>query len=221
MKARYLFIIVCLIGSMFPFLIFAQEMEYQHKPASKENSYDTKRVYKDFRFAIGGGYSHRLGKTLNIEDNLEAEIDSELRGGHNFDFDAQYFFKEHWGVGVNIHYVKAEAKFEQNKKNIYTFYAGPAVSIRYEFRKFLLVMSTGFGPLFYKSKTNYRIDKRSINKVAFAAQASMSLEYKVSSKIGLGAKIDVTGGSIKLKGIRDKVSISNLLIGGFISFKSW
>ncbi len=69
------------------------EVEYQ-KPES----------YKDFRIAIGGGYAFRLGKIEKTGDPGIDDLNKQLRHGFNIDADAQYFFKESWGLGLNANY---------------------------------------------------------------------------------------------------------------------
>ena len=69
--------------------------------SSKETEDQPFSSYKDFRVAVGGGYAYRLGK---IEETSDPEIDDmnkKLRNGFVIDAEAQYFFRESWGIGLN------------------------------------------------------------------------------------------------------------------------
>lgn len=221
MKTKLSFIILSLIGLFCFGSISAQDTSTSKEPIKKEALFEVEETYKDFRFAIGGGYAHRLGKILKTGDSRLDNFSSDLRGGYNIDLDAQYFFKEHWGLGLNLNYVSANAKTFDMEETDRFIYIGPTFSVRYEFNQFLLIMSAGFGPMFFNAKGNLEGYQASFNRTVFASQASISLEYKVSKQIGIGAKIGVSGGTMKIDGIDDRLSASNFLIGGFVSFKSW
>jgi opacity protein-like surface antigen len=133
--------------------------------AQQASSYGTEdqpfSSYKDFRVAVGGGYAYRLGK---IEETSDPEIDDmnkKLRNGFVIDVDAQYFFRESWGVGLNANLCTASTSgsgftlpgldqtinsYEETQRCLYV---GPAFAARSESDKFLLVTSIGIGPLVF------------------------------------------------------------------------
>ena len=232
MKTKLLFIIIGFIGLLFSISINAQENSTDQEPTQGETVYDVKNNYKDFRFAIGGGYAHRLGKILDSGDKKTDDLSRDLRGGFNIDAEIQYFFKEAWGLGLNINYASASVSgtdvyipgagtFKNFKETNRFIYVGPMFSTRYEFNQFLLILNVGIGPMFFNVKDSGDLIENSITKVAFASQVSASIEYKINNSIGIGLKTGFVGGSVKIDGLEDRISASNFIIGGFISFRSW
>ena len=114
--------------------------------------------YKDFRFAIGGGYAYRLGKIAKTGDSKIDDMNKKLRHGFTIDADAQYFFKESWGLGLNANYCSANTSGDNititlpgidrsvNYKETQSFlYVGPSFVGRNGSEKFLLATHFGFG----------------------------------------------------------------------------
>ncbi len=83
--------------------LLAQENTESSSPAY-EVEYQIPESYKDFWIAIGGGYAYRLGKIEETGDPGIDDLNKQLRHGFNIDADAQYFFKDIWGLGLNANY---------------------------------------------------------------------------------------------------------------------
>lgn len=212
--------------------------------AQQASSYGTEdqpfSSYKDFRVAVGGGYAYRLGK---IEETSDPEIDDmnkKLRNGFVIDVDAQYFFKESWGVGLNANLCTASTSgsgftlpglnqtinsYEETQRCLYV---GPAFAARSESDKFLLVTSIGIGPLVFLDDITIEGVEGNGNKTTVGINAGVSGEYKMNNRMGLGLKLSYTMGtinSINFEGQNissdEKINVSNLMITAFLSFRSW
>lgn len=199
----------------------------------------TPQSYKDFRFAIGGGYAFRLGKTQDAGDAKLNKLNRQLRHGFTVDADAQYFFKESWGIGLNANYCSAKAS-DNNitlpntaqsvnyKETQGLLYFGPSLVGRNETSKFLLVTNFGIGPLFFNSDMNISGINKNGTQTTIGINAGIAGEYKVSSKTGIGVKLSYVLGNINSINVdgtniksNEKMSVSNLIFTAFISFRSW
>lgn len=188
--------------------------------------------YKNFRFTIGGGYAYWLGKQLKTGDKQVDNFTSGLRHGYNIDIEAQYFFNEHIGIGFNGNYIKQsnrESDFmdipnigsvRDYKEINKTLYMGSSFVVRAENDKWGFYSSIGLGPLFYTNTGEISNRKASLDKTAFALYYSVSGEHRINNSIGVGLKLAVTSGSVKIEGLKDRQSVSNLMISGFLSFRT-
>lgn len=201
--------------------------------------YQTPGSYKDFRFAIGGGYAYRLGKIDKTGDSKLDEMSKKLRHGYTVDADGQYFFKESWGLGLNANFCSASTSGDNinipgteqavNYKETQNFiYVGASFVGRTEFEKFLLVSNVGVGPLFFNTDINMNGVSLNGSKTTFGLNAGIAGEYKVNSKTGVGLKLSYVMGSIENLNVEgqnvkseEKISVSNLMATIFISFRSW
>ncbi|MEA4905843.1 MAG: outer membrane beta-barrel protein [Petrimonas sp.] len=208
---------------------------------SYQVEYQAPQNYKDFRFAIGGGYAFRLGKVEKTGNSQLDDMNNQLRHGFTVDADAQYFFKESWGLGLNTNYYSAgtsgdnvtipELGQSANYKETQSFlYVGPSFVGRNESEKFLLVTNIGVGPLFFNSDMNLNGVNLNGSKTTIGINAGIAGEYKVSSKTGLGLKLSYVLGTIDAINVEgqnlqlssdEKISVSNLMVTAFISFRSW
>ncbi len=201
--------------------------------------YQTPGNYKDFRFAIGGGYAYRLGEIDKTGDSKLDEMSKKLRHGYTVDADGQYFFKESWGLGLNANFCSASTSGDNinipgteqavNYKETQNFiYVGASFVGRTEFEKFLLVSNVGVGPLFFNTDMNMSGVNVNGSKTTFGLNAGIAGEYKVNSKTGVGLKLSYVMGSIENLNVEgqnvkseEKISVSNLMATIFISFRSW
>lgn len=201
--------------------------------------YQTPQNYKDFRFSIGGGYAFRLGKVQKTGDSKIDDMNKKLRHGFTVDADAQYFFKEGWGLGLNANYCSASTSGDNitipglnqsvNYKETQSFlYVGPSFVGRNESEKFLLVSNFGIGPLFVNSDMNLSGVNINGSKTTIGINAGVAGEYKVNSKTGVGLKLSYVMGTIDNMNVEgqnykseEKISVSNLMATLFISFRSW
>lgn len=206
---------------------------------SYEVEYVAPQSYKDFRFSIGGGYAFRLGRVQKTGDAKLDDLSKQLRHGFTIDADAQYFFKEGWGLGLNVNYCSSTASgnnvpvpnygnANSYKESQNTLFVGPSFVGRNESSKFLLVSSFAIGPLFYTN--NGTIDGISVDgsQTTFGFNAGVAGEYKLNAKTGVGLKLSYTLGtinSVNFEGQNVKsdepMSISNLMLTAFISFRTW
>ncbi|MEA4916280.1 outer membrane beta-barrel protein [Proteiniphilum sp.] len=198
--------------------------------------------YKDFRISVGGGYAFRLGKVQKTGDAKVDDVSKQLKHGFTVDADAQYFFKEGWGLGLNVNYCSSPASGEdldlqfidgtrrvnKYKESQNMLFVGPSFVGRNESPKFLLVSSFAIGPIFYMDNINMDGIDGSMNATTFGYNAGLAGEYKLNDKTGLGLKLSYTMGSInsiKSGGQTVKldkpISVSNLMATVFISFRTW
>lgn len=209
---------------------------------SSEVEYVFPQSYKDFRFSLGGGYAFRLGKVQKTGDAKVDDVSKQLRHGFTVDADAQYFFKEGWGLGLNVNYCSSPASGEnldiptnngtvrvnKYKESQNVLFVGPSFVGRNESSKFLLLSSFAIGPMFYMDNINMDGRDGSMNSTTFGFNAGIAGEYKLNDKTGLGLKLSYTLGSINTltsggQSIKldEPVSVSNLMATVFISFRTW
>ncbi len=221
------------IFGLSPLAAFAQEQ------TPYEVEYQIPRGYKDFRFSVGGGYAFRLGKVEKTGDTKIDDLNKKLRHGYTLDADAQYFFKESWGLGLNVNFcssstsgndieVEGYGNANSYKESQNVLFVGPSFAGRSETDKFLLVSSFAIGPMFYMDRIT--VDGRVVdgNQTTFGFNAGVAGEYKLNAKTGVGLKLSYTLGtinSINFEGqnmeYKEPVSISNLMATVFLSFRSW
>lgn len=208
--------------------------------AEYEVEYQTPAEIRDFRIAVGGGYAYRLGRLEKTGDAGIDDLNKKLMHGFNVDADAQYFFKETWGLGLNANLCStstsgggftnpADGQMINNYRETQRFlFAGPSFATRAESEKFLLVSSIGIGPLFFMNDitVNGIVGNGSRTTVGF--NLGVAGEYKLNHKTGLGLKLSYTLGtinSVNLEGTNIKydepVSVSNLMVTAFLSFRTW
>lgn len=204
-----------------------------------EVEYQTPQNYKDFRFAIGGGYAYRLGKVEKTGNTALDDMSKKLRHGFAVDADVQYFFKETWGLGLNANYCSASTSGNNvtipgtditgNYKETQNFiYVGPSFVGRNESDKFLLLTNVGIGPLFFNADMNLNGRNLIGRKTTLGLNAGIAGEYKVSGKTGIGLKLSYVMGTIDNMNVEgqnmksdEKISVSNLMATVFVSFRSW
>ena len=199
----------------------------------------TPQGYKDFRFSVGGGYAFRLGKMQKTGDTKIDDLNKKLRHGYTLDADAQYFFKESWGLGLNANYCSSSTSgtdidipeygnADSYKEVQNVLFVGPSYVGRNKIDKFLLVSSIAIGPLFYMNRAT--VDGRALDgkKTTVGFNAGVAGEYKLNAKTGIGLKLSYTLGtihSINVEGqnmeYEDPISISNMMATVFLSFRSW
>ncbi len=230
--------IVLLIAIFFVFAVAPAAA--QQRDATQEVEQQLVPSYKDFRFAIGGGYALRLGKITKTGDDNWDNVSKKLRHGLTVDADAQYFFRPDWGLGVNVNYctttisgndlyfadLDRTANNYKESQNI--LFVGPSYATRSQSEKLLLVTSVALGPLFYSNPAT--LDGVVINSNALAAGLNLGFsgEYKVNATTGVGLKLSSTVGSVnslKVEGqkveLDEAFNLSNVMLTAFISFRSW
>lgn len=194
---------------------------------------------KNFRFAIGGGYAFRLGKVAKTGDSRIDELNAKLRHGFTVDADAQYFFKEKWGLGLNANFCSSntsgsnidvpelEGTVGSYKETQNMFFIGPSFAGRDEWNKFQMIYTAALGPLFFTD--NGTFDGIVVNGKAttVALNAGVAGEYKLNASTAIGLKLSYTIGtinSLNVKGQKieaeEAMSVSNLMLTGFISFRT-
>lgn len=204
-----------------------------------EVEYQTAPKYKEFRFAIGGGYAYRLGEEEKAGDAALDAMSKKLRHGFTVDADAQYFFKETWGLGLNANFCSASTSGENvklpdvdnamNLKEVQNIiYIGPSFVGRNESEKFMLITNIGLGPIFFNTDMNFSGQSLVGKQTTLGVNAGIAGEYKLNGKTGVGLKLSYVMGtinSINIEGQKiqkeQKVSVSNLMVTAFISFRSW
>lgn len=206
--------------------------------SSYQVEYQTPQRYKDFRFTVGGGYAYRLGEREKGSDPASEKFSKQLMHGFAIDLDGQYFFKESWGLGLNANYVSNSASGDNitipnvgsgkvTEKQGF-LYIGPSFASRSEFNRFLLIYNLGLGPLFFTDDITYNGMTATGKATTLGLNAGVAGEYKISGKTGVGLKLSYTMGTINSINVEgrnikseEKISVSNLMITAFISFRSW
>jgi len=222
------------IFGLSPLAAFAQEQ------TPYEVEYQTAPRYQDFRFSVGGGYAFRLGKVEKTDDTKINDLNKKLRHGYTLDADAQYFFKETWGLGLNVNFCSSStsgndievggygnANSFKESQNI--LFVGPSFAGRSETDKFLLVSSFAIGPMFYMDRITVDGIVVDGKQTTFGFNAGVAGEYKLNAKTGIGLKLSYTLGSIDsiswegqtTDKYDEQFSISNLMATVFVSFRSW
>lgn len=205
------------------------------KSESQNLKTDEMITYRDFRFTIGGGYARRLGEIMQSGNTDIDKLTEGLKNGYNIDVEAQYFFKEHWGLGLNFYYNRQSSSsndiligdimIRDAKENIGFTYIGPTFNMRYNLGSaFTLYMNLGLGALFYRDEAILDGGGYSYNKTVLGSYASISGDYKFNQNIGAGLKLSVGGGSISGEEFgmdkKDRMSLSNFMVTAYISFRT-
>ncbi|MBK5722636.1 outer membrane beta-barrel protein [Dysgonomonas sp. Marseille-P4677] len=179
--------------------------------------------YKNFRFTFGGGYAYWLGENMKTGNKDLDDFSSELRNGYNLDIEAQYFFHEYIGIGLNGNFAKhsnnklAELNMKESDN---MFFLGATCNFRYENGKWGFYSGLGVGPIFYSGEGEIDGLYGKMQKTVFGLSCSISGEYRLNQTLGLGLKLSTTAGSFKISEIDDRFSVSNLMLTGFISFRT-
>lgn len=179
--------------------------------------------YKNFRFTVGGGYAYWLGENLDIGNQAVKDFSSDLRHGYNLDVEAQYYFHEFIGVGLNgnfTRYSNDEMKNIKMKETDRMLFLGATFNGRYENNKWGFYSGLGIGPLFYSGEADISGSYAEIEKTVFGVNTNIACEYRLSETLGTGLKLPVTTGSFKMYGMTDRMSASSLMVTGFISFRT-
>ncbi|MBB4035403.1 hypothetical protein GGR21_001296 [Dysgonomonas hofstadii] len=197
-----------------------------------ENIATENECYKNFRFTVGGGYAYGLGKLMKTGDKKLDKFSSDLRNGYNLDIEGQYFFKEHFGIALNGNFIKQSntasgiidipyiGSISNYKESNRLIYVGASFVLRYENEKWGFYTSAGLGPIFYTNTAEINLTQLSVDKTAFGFYYSVTGEHRFNHNIGAGLKLAFTSGTIKMEGLDDRLSVSNLILTGFISFRT-
>lgn len=197
----------------------------------KETAVGNER-YTNFRFTLGGGYAYWLGKLMKTGNKQLDDFSSGLRNGYNLDLEAQYFFQEYIGIGLNGNFIKQSnhtsgvldipglGSVDNYKESNELIHLGISCVVRFERDKWGFYTGLGLGPIFYTNTAEILGRQISLNKTTLAASCNIALERRFSRNLGAGMKAAVTSGTIKVNGLDDRLSVSNLIITGFISFRT-
>lgn len=230
MKKRILFILLLSL----PFFTELLEAQNQDKLTVRKISREDapNDNYKNLRFTVGGGYAYWLGKLMRTGDEKLDDFSSGLRNGYNLDLEAQYFFREHLGIGLNGNFIKQSnsesgtlnipnvGTVDNYKESNELIYLGASCVLRFENDKWGFYGSGGLGPIFYTNTAEIPARQISLSKTTLGVYYSVAGEHRFSHNIGAGLKIAATFGTLKIDGLDDRLSVSNLMVTGFISFRT-
>lgn len=231
MKRIYL----AIFATVIIFLLAVPPVTAQQNTMPEEESMALKG-YKDLRFAIGGGYASRIGKIEKTGDSKIDDLSKKLRNGFSIDAEGQYFFKEKWGLGLNVNYCSSSTSgnnidFPNVDRTIVNYresqhflFAGPSYAVRAESSKFLLIASVAIGPLFYINSATLDGMAFNGNETVLGSHLGITGEYKLNEKTGVGLKISYTEGVIDTVDMNNKeikFSATNFIASAFISFRTW
>lgn len=237
MKTNIISLVLVAVATLFCLPVFSQ---INDATPQREVEYQQDYKYRDFRFAIGGGYAYRVGTVEKTSDRIIDDMNKKLQHGFTIDTDVQYFFKETWGLGLNANMSSfstsgsgftipdVEGTVHSYDETQRIIYVGPSFATRLETDKFLLLATIGLGPIFYAD--NMTINGIEVNgtKTTFGTNISLSGEYKMKNKMGIGLKLSSTGGSIDSMNFQgqkfdsdEAISLANIGVSIFLSFRSW
>ncbi len=237
MKTNIISLVLVAVATLYCLPVFSQ---INDATPQREVEYLQDYKYKDFRFAVGGGYAYRVGTIKKTNDRIIDDMNKKLRHGFTIDTDAQYFFKETWGLGLNANMSSfstsgsgftipdVEGTVNSYDETQRIIYVGPTYALRMETGKFFLLGTIGFGPIFFMD--NMTINGIEVNgtRTSFGTNISLSGEYKMSNKMALGLKLSSTGGSIDSMNVQGQsfdsdevISLANIGVSIFLSFRSW
>lgn len=210
----------------------AQESAPADTPAATSSAPKPKKITyggPGFRFALGGGYTYRLGKEMPSTSYAQREVADKLRHGFNLAADLHYVFASGVGLGINANFVSSNtegqayiSRFTETQKILYI---GPSMLLRADGRKAAFIGEIGCGGLFLTDKIKTGGEYKLIG-TTFGGHASLGGELKLSPTTAIGLKVSANIGAIKeLKSgsesieLRDKASASSLMVTAFISFR--
>lgn len=216
-------------------LVLLCNLSFMHLQAQESSKLTSRKVsktlttehenenYKNFRFTLGGGYSRWLGSNLSGGSKELKDFNSSLRNGFNIDLEAQYYTHEYMGFGLNgtfVQYSNDKTKEFGIEETDKIFFLGATWNARHVSNKWGFYSGLGLGPLFYSGKGTIMGESAKFNKTVLGINANLVAEYRLTESIGAGLKFSVTAGSFKLEGMDDRMSVSSLMLGGFLSFKT-
>ena len=182
---------------------------------------------KSFRMAIGGGASVRLG---TLKDNGYSK---QLRNGFHLSGDLQYFFKETWGLGLNVNKNFFAVTFDNPSSGLFRknneihkiFFIGPSYATVSKRDRFSVITSISFGPLYFVSVAPMSGYTQKEKKTTYGVNAEVSGEYDFDGILAVGLKLSCTLGevdkiTINSSGnvIDESQNLSSLMFTLFISF---
>ncbi|MFC4676304.1 hypothetical protein [Dysgonomonas termitidis] len=179
--------------------------------------------YKNFRFTVGGGYAYWLGENLDAGNQAVKDFTSDLRHGYNLDIETQYYFHEFIGIGLNGSFTRYSSDDMKNinmRETDKMFFLGATCNGRYINNKWGFYSGLGFGPIFYSGDAEISGSYAKIEKTVFGINANIACEYRLSENVGTGLKLSVTAGSFEMYGVTDRMSVSSLMVTGFLSFRT-
>lgn len=100
------------------------------------------------------------------------------------------------------------------------FFLGATANWRYINNKWGFYPGLGLGPIFYSGEAEVYGSHAKIDKTVFGFNANIACEYRLSEVVGAGLKLSVTAGSFKMDDADERMSVSSLMVTGFISFIS-
>lgn len=182
-----------------------------------------------FRFALGGGYTYRLGKEMPNISYEQREVADKLRHGFNLGADLHYVFASGVGLGINANFVSSNTEggesFMSFTETQNILYIGPSMLLRADGRKAALIGEIGVGGLFLTDKIKAGRQQKLIG-TTFGGHASLGGELKLSPTTAIGLKVSANIGAIKeLKSgsesiaLTEKASASSLMVTAYISFR--
>ncbi|AWW32103.1 hypothetical protein DN752_19260 [Echinicola strongylocentroti] len=167
------------------------ERSYLQKKAEKSPKIKAKNAW---RFGISGGYSRRLSKSHeSISGSSYAE---DLKNGHHFMVEGQYFFPSQNGLGITYSSFRSKSEAPGLKDDITVSYMGPTYYSRYtnnDKNYFLLGVSLGY--LGYKDNayTSYDGDF-TLKGGTLGAMLDASCDIGIAQNFALGFGLILTTG---------------------------
>ncbi|MCC8145022.1 MAG: hypothetical protein LIO93_00990 [Bacteroidales bacterium] len=176
-----------------------------------ELAYESSPIKKNaVRISFGGGYAGRLGKLLKTGDSAIDALSSDLRHGYALEGDFHFYsnFKEknstNFGPAINFNYINSSAETyttphsysgEKLKASQSIIYIGPGLAMCSNYENWVLTGSLGLGALFYTEKATLSGVEEKLTATVFATNLSFGVDHKISSNMGLGLKLSLSGGA--------------------------
>lgn len=222
MNKSVLFILIFLLSLASGNILAQDSNQVTHRKVGK-NIVTEYENYKNFRFTLGGGYAYWLGDNPDRGSKTVNKFFSDLRHGFNLDMEAQYFTHEYMGFGLNgtfVQYSNDQMKKLSMKETDKIIFLGATWNGRYKINKWALYSGLGLGPLFYSAESSLEEGNIKLNKTVFGMTANIACEYQLNESMGAGLKLAVTSGSFKIENTNNRLSVSSLMLTGFISFRT-
>ncbi len=162
-----------------------------------ENPVEYPVLDKQFRLAINGGFSYRLGKII---DEIPREFARKMRPGYNFGAEAIYFPNHAWGIGVKYAGRVFNAEMGQVSDKLNLHYFAPMFASRlFDWQnRNAWVMGLSVGYLSFVEKITANYDTTKISKGGLGASYEIGYDIRISKRNFFGLKLSLTSGFVSI-----------------------
>ncbi len=174
-----------------------------------------KVVYPHFRFAVDGGWQHRIAKIPSDLSSEWQEHYKKMQSGFHFDVQAAYFFTEALGIEpiysrqifshnlgygtLNDEYGGIIASGDTDEKITFDYIGVNFISRLYDSnKKNCWLFTFGFGYMGYNDRMIFDgYEKARNTAAAFGSNLSIGYDIGLTKELALGFKLSVMSGSFR------------------------